>query len=126
MASFTEEVRKKSLESAAKADEAHIDAILGEPKIKTIAEVIEDTEEEEEDEIQEVQAKPVRVGAQTKIKKKNLPKYDASKDKEGKSPMTVYLRDSLVEQLEEHRWQGRWKSTTKLLEHIIEEYYKKL
>jgi hypothetical protein len=61
-----------------------------------------------------------RKGAKTK---KELPKYEPT-DEAGKVAIPVYFRPALAKKLEEHRWQGRWKSRTALIEHIVEEYYK--
>ncbi len=100
-------------EAAAAAVGQHVDSLFG----------AGGDQSEGDQTIEPVAAKPIDSRPGAKAKKKALPKYEP-KDEAGKVPIPVYLRPSLAEKLDDHRWQGRWKSRTALIEHIIEEYYK--
>ncbi|MDQ3234077.1 MAG: hypothetical protein M3Q07_19900 [Pseudobdellovibrionaceae bacterium] len=114
--SFKEQLRNKNPQAAAgqaaaaAAVEEHVDTLIPDRNREESMEAAAPAPKQSEG----------RKGAKTK---KELPKYEPA-DEAGKVSIPVYLRPALAKKLEEHRWQGRWKSRTALIEHIIEEYYK--
>lgn len=100
MSSLSEELKKGGSKEPVRADEEeHTEALLSSAP------------------------KNAKTKAGATGKKKPLAVNESPVAQKKKSPVTVYLDNDLYSKVVNHRFLGKWKSETVLLEHIIREYY---